>query len=264
MADRPGEASQADRRPLLERPDLKPEERVRIGRAAAVLLGWGLVATAVLGLLALWHLVRRGRILRANLSPPEVGLPARDRSECLETRRPLDRSESMHPATVPASRADHRPRRLPSGVRAEEVGLGRLPDRLRARERPGLPPAGDLRLEAEDPQGDRPESGQATRSARRSGSRRPNCPPGVDLIVVPRGPGADLRAGPPSLPSLARAVARRLGLRRREGLAMIAPVGRAVERAVSGLLIGRSGSISGRSARCSARPADSSRHAAGT
>ncbi len=61
---------------MLERPDLKPEERVRIGRAVAGLLGWGLVATAVLGLLALWHLVRRGRILRANLTPPKaVSLP---------------------------------------------------------------------------------------------------------------------------------------------------------------------------------------------
>jgi len=58
--------------PLLERDDLTPEERARIGRAAATLLGWGLVATAVLGLLALWHLVRRGRILRANLAPPKV------------------------------------------------------------------------------------------------------------------------------------------------------------------------------------------------
>ena len=54
-----------DRRPLLERPDLKPAERARIGRAVAILLGWGLVASAVLGLLALWHLVRRGRVLRA-------------------------------------------------------------------------------------------------------------------------------------------------------------------------------------------------------
>jgi hypothetical protein len=75
MDDRPGEEKK-DRRPLLERPDLKPEERVRIGRAVATLLGWGLFASAILGVLALWHLVRRGRILRANLSPPRpVSLP---------------------------------------------------------------------------------------------------------------------------------------------------------------------------------------------
>lgn len=58
--------------PLLERADLKPEERARIGRAAAVLLGWGLAASTVLALLGLWHLIRRGRLLRANLAPPKV------------------------------------------------------------------------------------------------------------------------------------------------------------------------------------------------
>ena len=76
MDDPPREVKPKDRRPLLERPDLKPEERVRIGRAIAVLLGWGLFATAVLGILALWHLIRRGRILRANQPPPRpVSLP---------------------------------------------------------------------------------------------------------------------------------------------------------------------------------------------
>lgn len=62
----------AARKPLLERDDLKPEERDRIGRAVATLLGWGLVAIALLGLLGLWHLVRRGRMLRANLAPPKI------------------------------------------------------------------------------------------------------------------------------------------------------------------------------------------------
>ncbi len=81
MTDRPeGRAlAKKDRRPLLERPELKPEERTRIGRAVVGLLGWGLVATAVLGLLALWHLVRRGRVLRANLARPRsVSLPEPD------------------------------------------------------------------------------------------------------------------------------------------------------------------------------------------
>jgi hypothetical protein len=79
MADPGGTPGKKDRRPLLERSDLKPEERLRIGRAVVVLLGWGLVATALLGLLALWHLVRRGRVLRANLAPPRsVSLPEDD------------------------------------------------------------------------------------------------------------------------------------------------------------------------------------------
>jgi hypothetical protein len=81
MADPPEKKAGIDRRPLLERPELKPEERVRIGRAAVVLLGWGLFASAILGLLALWHLVRRGRIVRANLSPPKsVSLPEADQN----------------------------------------------------------------------------------------------------------------------------------------------------------------------------------------
>ena len=64
---------------MLNRPELKPAERVRIGRAAASLMVWGLAASAILGILALWHLVRRGRILRANLAPPRsVSLPEID------------------------------------------------------------------------------------------------------------------------------------------------------------------------------------------
>ena len=89
MDDRTRRDQDKDRRPLLERPDLKPEERVRIGRAAATLLGWGLFASAVLGLLALWHLVRRGRALRANLTPPRnVSLP--ESEETSRVRHPPD------------------------------------------------------------------------------------------------------------------------------------------------------------------------------
>ncbi len=74
MAD--PEPVRADRRPLLERPELKPEERRRIGRAVVPLLGWGLIASALLVALTVWHLVRRGRILRSNLrSPKNVFLP---------------------------------------------------------------------------------------------------------------------------------------------------------------------------------------------
>jgi hypothetical protein len=81
MDNPPAKRPPVDRRPLLERPDLKPEERVRIGRAVASLLGWGLFATAVLGFLALWHLVRRGRMLRANQPPPKsVSFPEIERN----------------------------------------------------------------------------------------------------------------------------------------------------------------------------------------
>ena len=65
--------------PRLKRADLKPEQRVRLGRVAAILLAWGLLATTLLGILALWHLIRRGRLLRANQPAPRaVSLPEID------------------------------------------------------------------------------------------------------------------------------------------------------------------------------------------
>jgi hypothetical protein len=47
----------------------------RVGRAVARLLGVGIVAIAALGVLAIWHLVRRGRLIRARLGPPRVVRP---------------------------------------------------------------------------------------------------------------------------------------------------------------------------------------------
>jgi hypothetical protein len=62
--------------PLLERPDLTPNDRKRIGGVVATLLGAALVAVAALGALAIWHLVRRGRLIRERLgSPRDVRLP---------------------------------------------------------------------------------------------------------------------------------------------------------------------------------------------
>jgi len=53
----------------------RPEAR-RVGRLAVSLLGIGIVAIAAWGLLILWHLVRRGRLIRERLDPPRpVRLP---------------------------------------------------------------------------------------------------------------------------------------------------------------------------------------------
>jgi hypothetical protein len=52
--------------------DERPEARPRIGRAVAVLLGTGLVAFAAFGALLIWHVVRRGRLIRERLSAPRV------------------------------------------------------------------------------------------------------------------------------------------------------------------------------------------------
>ncbi len=61
-----------DGRPLLEREDLPPGEKRRIGQAVATLLGWWIVAIAAVAALIVWHLIRRGRVLRANLNPPRI------------------------------------------------------------------------------------------------------------------------------------------------------------------------------------------------
>jgi hypothetical protein len=52
--------------------DERPEARPRLGRAIAALLGTGLVALAALGGLLIWHLVRRGRMVRERLNPPRI------------------------------------------------------------------------------------------------------------------------------------------------------------------------------------------------
>jgi hypothetical protein len=56
--------------------DEQPQARSRIGRAVAILLGTTLVAIAAIGALVIWHLIRRGRLIRERLNPPRrVGLP---------------------------------------------------------------------------------------------------------------------------------------------------------------------------------------------
>lgn len=52
----------------------RPEAR-RVGRLAVSLLGIGIVAIAAWGLLILWHLVRRGRLIRERLGPPRPVRP---------------------------------------------------------------------------------------------------------------------------------------------------------------------------------------------
>jgi hypothetical protein len=52
--------------------DEKPEARPRLGKAIAALLGTGLVTLAALGGLLIWHIMRRGRLIRESLNPPRV------------------------------------------------------------------------------------------------------------------------------------------------------------------------------------------------
>jgi hypothetical protein len=48
----------------------QPKARDRVRRAVASLLAASVVSIAVLGALLIWHLVRRGRLIRQGLAPP--------------------------------------------------------------------------------------------------------------------------------------------------------------------------------------------------
>ncbi|MFI5455201.1 MAG: hypothetical protein ACHRXM_07080 [Isosphaerales bacterium] len=65
----PGEPRRSRLRRIL---DEHPAARPRLGRAVAVLLGTGLVAFAALGALLLWHVKRRGRLIRERLNSPRI------------------------------------------------------------------------------------------------------------------------------------------------------------------------------------------------
>jgi hypothetical protein len=76
-------------RRLLDRPDAAP----RVRQAVVSLLGVGVVSIGVVGWLIIWHLVRRGRLIREGLNPPrDVRLPDLDLDLDLETEPDRDRS----------------------------------------------------------------------------------------------------------------------------------------------------------------------------
>jgi hypothetical protein len=71
-SDRPPPPGEPRRSRLRQILDERPEARGRLGRAIAVLLGTGLFAFAAFGVLLLWHIVRRGRLIRERLSAPRI------------------------------------------------------------------------------------------------------------------------------------------------------------------------------------------------
>jgi hypothetical protein len=72
---------------LLKRPDARP----RVSRAVASLLAASVAAIAVVGALIIWHLVRRGRLIREGLNHPRpVRWPAVEPS-VLERERERNR-----------------------------------------------------------------------------------------------------------------------------------------------------------------------------
>jgi hypothetical protein len=68
-ASKPDEPRRSRLRQIL---DERPEARPRLGRAIAILCGTTLVAFAAFGALFMWHIVRRGRMIRERLSAPRV------------------------------------------------------------------------------------------------------------------------------------------------------------------------------------------------
>ena len=68
----------AEPEPTLLRRFLQKHPRARdpLGRAVASLIGATLAALAAIGVLIIWHLIRRGRLIREGLPPPrDVRLP---------------------------------------------------------------------------------------------------------------------------------------------------------------------------------------------
>ncbi|MCA1686019.1 MAG: hypothetical protein LC745_08555 [Planctomycetia bacterium] len=62
------EPRRTELRRLLGRPDAAP----RVRRAVARLLGVSVISIGAVGALAIWHLVRRGRLIRERLVPPRA------------------------------------------------------------------------------------------------------------------------------------------------------------------------------------------------
>ncbi len=82
MPDPVGKAEprRTELRRLLDRPDAAPRVRTAVAR----LLGVSVLSIGVVGALAIWHLVRRGRLIRERLGPPRpVKLPEPDDRDAL-------------------------------------------------------------------------------------------------------------------------------------------------------------------------------------
>jgi hypothetical protein len=71
--DRPATAPGEPRRNWLRRIlEEGPEARRRLARAVAYLLGTALIGLGAIGVLLIWHLVRRGRLIQERLNPPKI------------------------------------------------------------------------------------------------------------------------------------------------------------------------------------------------
>lgn len=67
-----------------------PRARGPVTRAVVGLLAVALVSVAMLGALVVWHLLRRGRLIRDRLGPPRDTLLPSPETEQTQPRRPSD------------------------------------------------------------------------------------------------------------------------------------------------------------------------------
>ena len=123
----------------------------------------------------------------------------------------LERGRDGTEGNVQASRAHQRPRRLPPCVRSQAIGFGSRVDYLRRRERSESSPAGNLGVAKESAPGHGANRiKRLIREAFRLG--KAELPPGVDLVVLPRGDDLTFAAAQRSLLKLGRDLPRRLKL----------------------------------------------------
>ena len=201
-------------RRLLERPDA----RRKVVRAVVSLLGVGIATIGVIGALMIWHLVRRGRLIREGLNPPRVVHLPEARADRARNRR----TEAM----TDMIRAKFRPHEK----------IAHPLDFRRAFERRRSASDGSMVVYGVENGRDHPRLGisigrKKVRSAvERNRVKRvlreafrlskAELPAGLDLVVVPRGPGLSFADARRALPSLAQAIARRIGPPKVEGNAV--------------------------------------------
>ena len=202
----------------------RPEPRPKLAdpRVRRLWATWAelvLAAIALMGTLVIWHLVRRGRLIRERLAPPkDVRLPEFEpRSSPPPDRR--ERERTARPVNIPPP-ATFRPHERIKDARDFKRAFDRKRsasdaflivygvENGRDHARLGLSVSRKRVRKAHD----RNRVKRVLREAFRLG--KAELPPGLDLVVVPRNGALTFAEARRSLPDLANAVARRVGLRR--------------------------------------------------
>ncbi|WP_422924642.1 hypothetical protein [Singulisphaera sp. PoT] len=78
----------------------RPGARKRVGSAVASLMGAGLVAILAIGVLVIWHAIRRANLVRERLGPPRIAglLEFEDRPAMTESDAPSPEPRKSEPS----------------------------------------------------------------------------------------------------------------------------------------------------------------------